>query len=98
MSKSTITSIQPLVSGVALTTASIQVIGSNPTRRGLWFHNRSLALNIEVAVQPIVAGAAGSLLILPGSYLQFDDLLATCAFNGHMVSSTGDVTILEWIA
>lgn len=92
-----VTSIQPLGYGVALTTVSILILSSNPTRRGLWFHNRGNN-NIEIAPSPIAAGAAGSLLILPGAFIQFDGLKATCAWNGHMVTSTGDISILEWIA
>lgn len=92
------TVITPLATGVALTTASIQVIGPNPTRRALLFHNRSLTLNIEIAVSPLAAGAAGSIIILPGSFSPIfsDDIVATCAWNAHMTSNTGDITVLEW--
>jgi len=92
------TFITPIGSGVALTTVSIQIIGQNPTRRGLLFHNRSQTLSLYIAVSPIAAGAAGSLLLFPGAYspLFSEGMYATCAWNGAMVSSTGDVSILEW--
>lgn len=92
------TNITPLTYGVALTTASILIIGQNPTRSALMFHNRSQTLYLEVAVQPIVAGAAGSMLILPGGFspLFTGNMRATAAWNGHMVSGSGDVTIFEW--
>jgi hypothetical protein len=92
------TNITPIGYGIALTTSSIQVIAANITRRGLMFHNRSQTLYLYVAPQPIVAGAAGSLLIVPAGYspLFSGGSLATCAWNGAMVTSTGDVTILEW--
>lgn len=92
------TNITPIVYGISLTTASILIIGQNPTRSALMFHNRSLTLNIEVAAQPIVAGNAGSMIILPGGFspLFTGIMRATCAWNGHMVSGSGDVTIFEW--
>ena len=93
------TFIQPIGAGVALTTASIQVIGQNPTRQALWFHNRGTVNNIEVAPAPIVAGNAGSWVLFPGATLQFNNpQAASCAWNAHMVTSTGDVSILEWPA
>jgi hypothetical protein len=92
------TLITPLATGVALTTASIQIIGQNPTRKGLMFHNRSATANLYVAVQPLVAGAAGSLLIFAGGYSPLFEgaMIATCAWNGAMVTGSGDVSILEW--
>jgi hypothetical protein len=93
------TFIQPIGAGVALTTASIQVIGQNPTRQALWFHNRGSVNNIEIAPAPIVAGSAGSIVIMPGAMVQFNfPQAATCAWNAHMVASTGDLSILEWPA
>jgi hypothetical protein len=92
------TTITPLGTGVALTTVSQQVVGQNPTRRALAFHNRSSTLSIEIAPAPIVAGNAGSILILPGAWSPTfsGDTAASCAWNAHMVSGTGDITILEW--
>jgi hypothetical protein len=92
------TNITPIGTGVALTTASIQIIGANITRNSLMFHNRSQTLYLYVAPAPIIAGNAGSLLIVPAGYSPMfsDKTRATCAWNGAMVSSSGDVTILEW--
>lgn len=92
------TAITPLGTGVALTIASVQAIGQNPTRRSLMFHNRSATLSLEIATAPIVAGSAGSILIFPGGWSPVfsGDTGATCAWNAHMVSGTGDVTVLEW--
>jgi hypothetical protein len=91
------TTITPIGTGVSLTTVSVQVIGQNPTRRALMFHNRG-ANNIEIAPAPIVAGNPGSILILPGSFSPTfsGDTAASCAWNAHMVTSTGDIAILEW--
>jgi hypothetical protein len=92
------TIIVPIASGVALTTANIPILAANLTRRGVSFHNRSSSLTVEIAIQPTVAGAVGSIIILPGAWLDFTDAKrANCGFNGHMVSGSGDITILEWI-
>jgi len=93
------TFIQPIGIGISLTTASIPVIGPNPTRQALWFHNRGSVNSIEIAPAPIVAGNAGSILLLPGATIQFNfPQAATCGWNAHMVASTGDLSILEWPA
>jgi len=98
MSTGAKTVVTPIGTGVALTTASVSIVGQNLTRRAIMFHNRSLTLNIEIAPAPIVAGNAGSILILAGGFSPVfsDEIRATCAWNGHMVSGTGDVSILEW--
>lgn len=92
------TNVTPIIYGVSLTTASITIIGQNLTRSALMFHNRSNTLYLEVAVQPIVAGNPGSMLILPGGFSPVfsGNIRATAAWNGHMVSGSGDVTIFEW--
>lgn len=92
------TNITPIVTGVALTTASIQVVAQNPSRRAIMFHNRSASLSLEVAGAPIVAGQAGSMLIFPGGFSPVfaGDIRATIAFNAHMVTGSGDITIFEW--
>ncbi len=93
------TLIQPIGAGIALTTASIQVIGQNATRQALWFHNRGTVNNIEIAPAPFVAGNAGSIVLFPGAMVQFNfPQAATCAWNAHMVTGTGDISILEWPA
>lgn len=97
-SNSYATNITPIMTGVALTTASVPIVQQNPTRRALMFHNRSTTLYLEVAGQPTVAGAAGSMLIAPGGFSPVfsGDTRATNAWNGHMVSGSGDVTVFEW--
>jgi hypothetical protein len=92
------TNITPIGTGVSLTTASVQIIAANITRRALMFHNPSQTLYLYVSVQPISAGAAGSLLIVPAGYspLFAGDSLATCAWNGAMLSGSGAVSVLEW--
>jgi|SRR5215472_529761 len=94
------TQIQPLGSGVALTVASAQAIGPNPSRKGLWIHNPNPTINIFVAPSNIATspGGAGWIILFPGAFLQFDGLNATCAWNAAMASATGNVSILEWIA
>lgn len=92
------TIITPIPYGISLTVSSVQIIGQNITRRALMFHNRSSSLQLYVAAFPISAGNAGSILIQPGGYSPIfeGNIRATCAWNGAMVSGSGDVTILEW--
>jgi hypothetical protein len=98
------TLIQPLGSGVALTTASARAIGENISRTGLWIHNPNASINILVSPASVTTApggatpGAGWLLIFPGAFLQFDGLAAKCAWNAAMVSSTGVVSVLEWVA
>jgi hypothetical protein len=90
-SRAATTVITPIGTNVALTTALIQVIGSNPTRRGLMFHNPNTN-NLIVQI------GTATLLILPASYspLFSGDSLCTAAASAQMVTSTGNIAILEW--
>jgi|SRR5581483_54595 len=94
------TQIQPVGSGAALTTASSQAIGPNPSRRGLILHNPHATISIYVAPANVTTapGGAGWLLIFPGGDRMFDGLPATCAWNAAMASSTGNISTLEWVA
>lgn len=91
------TQIQPIGYAVTTTGSSAQAIGQNPSRKGLWFHNPSASANIYIAPAPITAavGGAGSILIFPGNWVQFDSLSASCAWNAI---GPGALTILEWVA
>jgi len=92
------TNITPICFGIALTTASVVILQPNPTRGALMFHNRSQTLLLEVAAFPIAAGSPGSVLIFPGGYSPVfsGPTRATCGWNGHMISGSGDITIFEW--
>lgn len=95
------TQILPLGTGAALTVTASSVIGSNPTRRNLWFANPNASATVYVAPAGTTTspGGAGWLPVLAGAFLQFNDpQRATCGWLAAMATGTGNISMLEWPA
>ena len=91
----------PLGIGILLGAASAPVIGANPVRRGITFHNPG---SVNVAVCPSNLSAsigAGSIIIVPGGTKTFmakpkSRIRVNCGWNGAAASgSNNPLTVLE---
>lgn len=91
----------PSGSGVALGTASAPLIGANPVRRGITFHNPG---NVILGFAPANLAAsigAGSIILLPGQTKTFmakpqSRIRVNCGWNGIAQSgSNNPATVLE---
>lgn len=90
----------PVVTAITtLGTSSLAVIGANPTRKKLTFHNPNVISNINIFVCPssipaVVAGG-GSICIFPGWSV---DIEGNCGFNAIAQSGANNgLTILEYV-
>ena len=91
------------VLAVTLGTSSAQIIGPDPNRTGIIFHNASLTIPILVApitdangnaLAPTFASPQGGFIIYPADYLPLSGNVQI-AFNGAAQSSSGvPLTIL----
>jgi hypothetical protein len=100
------TGLLPYVYAITLGTSSVQILASNPTRKGVMFHNPGSnsvavcpALNIASAAVPAVLNGAGSVTILPGGVLvvpqnTWIDAVATCAWNA--IASGAGTPFTAW--
>jgi hypothetical protein len=94
----------PLGSGATLSTSASSVIGANPVRRGIAFHNPGDA---EIAVFPsnlsVTYGAAGSIIISPGQTKTFlarpkSRIRVNCGWKAvAQTGSTNPLTIAEFL-
>lgn len=93
--------VSPNAYGTSLGTVSVAVIGPNPVRRGIVFHNPG---TIAVAVCPANLSAAfgpGSLIVLPGDTKRVfaqGNLKVNCGWNAIAQSGANNpLTILEYV-
>lgn len=93
----------PLGSGVLLGNASATVIGPNPVRRGISFHNPGTVLLALCPANLVAANGAGSIILLPGATKTFlakpkSRIRVNCGWNG--IAATGSnnpLTVLEFL-
>lgn len=98
------TVLGPYGTSVALSTTSAQIIGTNPTRRGLQICNISASIIEYIAPSPLVPVTGGTIGIsLPAvasgvqsCFTAPSGLSIGQAWNGVSASATPNVTVLEY--
>lgn len=92
MSARQTTLITPIGTLVALTTGFISILGQNPSRKALMFHNPNATGNVIVQV------GTAQILIFPAGYSPVfsGDTCWTAGASAAMSLGTGNVSVLEW--
>ena len=94
----------PVTYAVTVGTSSIPVIGVNPQRKGLVFHNPHATAKIAICCAtnnlgqalPAVMNGPGTIVLVPlGTFSTLENMRAVNAWNAISDSAGGALTILE---